>query len=623
MKISFRSAVSFLNKTVWLAFLITGFTATTLTAQAVNGEPVDKIVSYAKKKNSSRSPVSIERSLMAPPNDNFANAQLFNADGGGLSGTNAGATGEANEPYHGAGRGGDQPSENNSVWYKYTPVVNRVVTLTISVSESSNLDDSVMSVYTGSTLGTLTPVAESDDYPNLDFQARVTFTAMVGQTYYVAVDGYGSDTGDFVFQYHTAAAAYNDDFANADDLTITAQSPTLPITGSNFGATSEGGEPVHSPNGLGTNNSIWYKWTTAYNRPVTFTLSGSSYDTVLAVYTGSTVFALTLVARNDDFGPSGTFTSQVTFYATAGVTYRIALDGYNNATGNSRLSWGKYTEEAGRRFDFDGDQQSDISIFRPTNGQWWINRTSSGVIANTFGSGTDRPTPADFTGDGKVDIAVFRPTTGEWFVLRSENSSFYSVPFGTSGDVPVPGKFDNDQSADIAVFRPSNATWYIRKSRNSGVQIEQFGVPGDIPVPADYDGDGASDIAIYRPANGQWWLKRSTAGVIAATFGVATDKPTQGDYTGDGRSDIAFWRPSTGEWFVLRSDDYSYFSVPFGISTDIPAPADYTGDGRFDPAVFRSSTGTWYINASPLFSTTITIPFGVAGDRPTANSYIP
>ena len=280
--------------------------------------------------------------------------------------------------------------------------------------------------------------------------------------------------------------------------------------------------------------------------------------------------------------------------------------------------------QAGQRrspFDFDGDGKTDVSIFRPSAGEWWYSRSSNGqVSAAQFGAGTDKIAAADFTGDSKTDIAVFRPSTGEWFVLRSENSTFYSFPFGTSGDAPVPSDFDGDGKADAAVFRPSNLTWYISKS-TGGTTIQQFGVTGDVPVVGDYDGDGKSDIAIFRPASGQWWLNRSTAGVTAVTFGVTTDKQVPGDYTGDGKTDVAFWRPSTGEWFVLRSENFSFYAAPFGISTDIPTPGDYDGDGKADLAVFRPSQTNWYLQRSTAGF--IAQQFGLSTDKPVPSAFVP
>ena len=273
-------------------------------------------------------------------------------------------------------------------------------------------------------------------------------------------------------------------------------------------------------------------------------------------------------------------------------------------------------------FDFDGDAKSDISIFRPSVGEWWINRSSNGVaFAAQFGTGTDKIAPRDYTGDGKADMTFWRPSTGEWYVLRSEDFSFFSYPFGTNGDVPAPNDYDADGKADAAVFRPSTSTWYIRRSSDGVVNIQTFGTTGDVPVAADYDGDGRSDIAIYRPSQGQWWINRTVAGVIAITFGNAADKAVQGDYTGDGRTDVAFWRPSTGEWYILRSQDFSFFSFPFGISSDVPAPGDYDGDGRFDATVFRPSNSTWYSQRTT--AGTLIQQFGTTGDLAVPNAFVP
>jgi hypothetical protein len=273
--------------------------------------------------------------------------------------------------------------------------------------------------------------------------------------------------------------------------------------------------------------------------------------------------------------------------------------------------------------DFDGDGKTDVSIFRPSNGNWWYFRSSDSVTqAAAFGESTDRIAPGDFTGDGKTDIALFRPSNGNWFILRSEDGSFFSFPFGTSGDIPTPADYDGDGKADAAVFRPSDSTWYIRRSSDLGASIVTFGISTDKPVPADYDGDGKADIAIFRPSDGSWWYLRSTdLQYRVYRFGVSTDKPVPGDWTGDGKADIAFFRPSTGEWFVQRSEDNSFYSVPFGTTGDAPVPADYDGDGRFDTAVFRPSDSTWYINRS---SAGIAIQqFGLSTDKPVPGAFVP
>jgi subtilisin-like proprotein convertase family protein len=291
-------------------------------------------------------------------------------------------------------------------------------------------------------------------------------------------------------------------------------------------------------------------------------------------------------------------------------------------TGSLRRFGLQFTDFIFPSNDFDNDGLTDISVFRPSVGEWYYRRSNGGVIRGAqFGSSTDKPVPGDYTGDGQSDLAFFRPSTGSWFILRSEDSSFYAFPFGVASDIPSPGDFDGDGKTDVAVFRPSTGIWYINNSASGTGTIQPFGASGDIPVVENYDGDAKDDIAIFRPSNGEWYTLRSSTGVVAgAAFGNVGDKPVQGDYTGDGKADFAIWRPSTGFWFVLRSEDFSFFASPFGAAGDIPAPGDYDGDGRNDQAVFRPSNGVWYINRTT--DGVQIFPFGASTDIPVPAYYL-
>jgi hypothetical protein len=84
-------------------------------------------------------------------------------------------------------------------------------------------------------------------------------------------------------------------------------------------------------------HSVWAQWTAPSTKAVTIDTIGSSFNTLLAVYTGNNVSALTPVVSNDDIG-SGQQQSRVTFSATAGTVYRIAVDGFNGAVGSIVLT---------------------------------------------------------------------------------------------------------------------------------------------------------------------------------------------------------------------------------------------------------------------------------------------
>jgi outer membrane protein assembly factor BamB/subtilisin family serine protease len=120
---------------------------------------------------------------------------------------------------------------------------------------------------------------------------------------------------------------FNDDFSARAVLS----GPTVQIRSSNVGATNEPGEPQHAAASGG--HSLWWTWTATSTGQVAIDTTGSSYDTTLAVYSGSSFDSLQVVAANDD--DAGVATSRVLFDAVAGHTYQIAVDGKNGAAGQT------------------------------------------------------------------------------------------------------------------------------------------------------------------------------------------------------------------------------------------------------------------------------------------------
>jgi len=128
-------------------------------------------------------------------------------------------------------------------------------------------------------------------------------------------------TSFFILNYAVQAAApANDLFANRTALTGT----NLRVTASNVDATKEPDEAKHAGDPGGA--SVWWRWTAPLSGNVTITTANSDFDTLLAVYTGSTVATLTEVVSNDD-EDAAQVTSSVSFAALAGLTYAIVVDG--------------------------------------------------------------------------------------------------------------------------------------------------------------------------------------------------------------------------------------------------------------------------------------------------------
>ena len=109
----------------------------------------------------------------------------------------------------------------------------------------------------------------------------------------------------------------NDNFADA-----TVVSEPLPFSDSLSveAATLEGSEPAPSCSGP-ISSSVWYSFTPANTGTIRITTSGSTYDTVLAAYTGDTLGALTEEGCSDDTGNG--LTSGLQLAVTSGTNYRV------------------------------------------------------------------------------------------------------------------------------------------------------------------------------------------------------------------------------------------------------------------------------------------------------------
>jgi hypothetical protein len=225
-------------------------------------------------------------------------------------GQNFSLTSEAGEGTH----AGNPPS--HSGWLKWTPSTANGNTgpVTMQLCTLTSFD-SVLAVYTGAAVNALTTVAENDD--GCGTGSRLTFNALDGQTYFIVIDGKAGASGNYNLKLGPAPG--NDAFPGAS-IGLAA-----PASGTTDGATGEPSEPDHA--GKSGGNSVWYSFVAPSAGTVTAQTcigSNAAFDSVLAVYQGASVDALTPIASADDECGQQ---SKVRFDVNAAETYRIAVSG--------------------------------------------------------------------------------------------------------------------------------------------------------------------------------------------------------------------------------------------------------------------------------------------------------
>jgi hypothetical protein len=240
----------------------------------------------------------------------------------------------------------------------------------------------------------------------------------------------------------------NDSFANSVLLSGSQGN----VNGTVLRATRENGEPNHLSASVG---SVWYRWTAPANGPVTFNTLGSTsgLDTLLAVYTGSSVSGLTTVATNDN--ANGTLQSQLTFTASSGTTYRIAVDT------RRRVS------EAESAFNLAWIQpQAPVITSQPA---------SRNVIAGnptTFSvSAIGVPTPTYQWRKNSVDITAATSSSYTISNVQASHAGDYTVVVSNSaGSV-------TSAVATLGVYNSATATLGSPAVTGNGIEFSVTGVP--------------------------------------------------------------------------------------------------------------------------------------------------
>jgi hypothetical protein len=357
------------------------------------------------------------------------------------------------------------------------------------------------------------------------------------------------------------------------------------VNGSTAGATKQAGEPNH--NGGAGGASIWYTWTAGADGWIRFSTAGSSFDTVLAVYTGTPISALQEVASNDDAGASGQ--SAVDFPTTSGTTYYIAVDGFNGpvlglATGAVVLNWqreGPPDDNLGSAFRIAGTKGSVAG-----SNDW-----------ATFEAGEPVNTAAPNLGGASVWYSWTAPASGH-LTLTTAGSNYdttLGVYTGSSvGGLTTLASNDDvaagvERTSSVAVDVTGGTTYRISVDGFHGAVIGQLSgnlmLNWKLDLPA-----GDATLLAAGDISSCWTGFDSATGALLGLFPDAT-VATVGDNVYESGTPDEFnrcfngaWgaakariRPSTGDREYVTAHAAGYFTY-FGASAGDPTKGYYSYD---------------------------------------------
>ena len=283
--------------------------------------------------------------------------------------------------------------------------------------------------------------------------------------------------------------------------------------GSNTDATGQTGEP--SIAGSPADTSVWYSWTAPESGPTSFNTRDAAFDTTLHVFTGSSLGALTSVASNDDF--NGTLQSKVTFNATAGTTYRIAVDGFSAAHGPFSLQWAQNS---------------------PANDNFATPAAITGATGKHFGN-TARSTgePGEPNHGSIPDRSVWyswtAPETGS-AVFNTRESNFDTVVAAYTGTT-ITGLTQLASNDQFNGTNQSKITFPVTAGTTYRIAVDGFGAT---------TGSLGLQWSINPPANDNFAAPRvltGLSGMTPATTVRATGEPGELDYHGGAIADNSAW----------------------------------------------------------------------------------
>ncbi|MEN9573245.1 MAG: hypothetical protein RL514_1100 [Verrucomicrobiota bacterium] len=252
-------------------------------------------------------------------NDNFASATILPGVIGIVTNDNTGASKELGEPLHAGDPGGA------SLWYQWTAPTDGPVTFAVADFNFTGTSF-LLAVYTNASLVTLSTVTNTNGF----FNPSVTFTAVKGVTYSIAVDGAETFLGSGVAQTAPFTLSYVGTIStDAGHFTFSTRTQTVAetemftdFTGGNFGGL--GGEIRDIFGAVVTiirTNAATGRMVVSYTTADSSALAGTDYGTngLATPITGSVTF--------DDYQMSTNFVIPVIYnsFSSNSGTFQVLI----------------------------------------------------------------------------------------------------------------------------------------------------------------------------------------------------------------------------------------------------------------------------------------------------------
>ena len=351
-------------------------------------------------------------------------------------------------------------------------------------------------------------------------------------------------------QGRTPFAQWNDSFASAEEM----DTGSVTAYASNSLAGKEAGEPT--PEGNVGGHSIWYRYTPSEDENVTIDTCGSTFDTILGVYTGDDVSTLSSAAENDN---GCGVQSSISLAVTAGTTYSIEVDGANGATGTVALALQTaHGISVGDAAVLEGDSGSrtikfPVTLTQPATSTVTVHYAVTGVDA----TGATKAGP-DVDFKARSGTLTFKPS------LKTGNTPVVLyVAVTVYGDTSV----EPDEQFHVTLTNPSNGSSLGRKEGTGTILNDDVGSGislgiGDASIVEGDSGTGRKlsfPVTLSSPSPSAVSVHYAVTGVNA-TYGKTASSVA--DFAGKTSGTISFKLLASGKTAVVMT-----ISIPIWADT--------------------------------------------------------